>query len=560
MSDSGKPMTKRNNPVAPVAWGPVSVASILGVIAPKMGTCRRAGKVTQVNGNTQKSIKLLLQAAIMATALGAPLAAQAIERGGTLVMAREVEPQTLDPYIPEDNGSIWAIEQICDSLIEPDENGGGLVPGLAKSWDISEDGLTYTFHLRDAKFNDGTPVTAADAAYSVNKATKGVFSWFLTMVEGATAPDDKTVVIKLKERYGGFLSVISVYGLAVVSEKAYTADPIAFGTNPVCAGAFKVERFERGTSLTLVPNEYSWEMGADGKPLPYIDKIEMRYVPDDNSRVLGLQSGDFDVITPLPRNQAATVKSNPELVLEVAPTYTISYVGINHSKKPLDNQKIRLALNYAANRQAILDTVYFGYGELPNSYMPKMNFWSADVPLIPYDIEKAKALVKEAGYDGSPIEIFVTSTSTEERRIATILQQGWQEAGLVVNIVEFEPGAFRPRLSALDYHTAMRGYISDVNDDDELAFYMGNPELPDKAAFSAHQRLEVAPWLSEARVSLDPAVRKDLYAKVQATLYNDGYSVPLNFSPALSARYAKVQDFKTLTTGWWWFKRAWLKQ
>ena len=159
--------------------------------------------------------------------------------------------------------------------------------------------------------------------------------------------------------------------------------------------------------VVLVPNPHYWRKGADGKPLPYLDKVVLKYVPESNSRVLGLQNGDFDAITRRAAQPGGSVKAMDGVTLEVSPSYRLDYVYLNHAKKPLDDKRIRLALNYAANREAIMKAVYFGYGEIPNSYMPKVNFWSDKVATIPYDIEKAKALVKEAGYDGTPIQLMV---------------------------------------------------------------------------------------------------------------------------------------------------------
>jgi peptide/nickel transport system substrate-binding protein len=133
----------------------------------------------------------------------------------------------------------------------------------------------------------------------------------------------------------------------------------------------------------------------------------MLFVPESNTRVLGLKNGDYDAISTVGFNQAKSLEAGGDLVLEAQPIFRLDYVYLNHSKKPLDNKKIRLALNYAANREAILKAVYFGFGELPNSYMPVVNFHSKSVPLLPYDINKAKQLVQEAGYDGTPIKLMV---------------------------------------------------------------------------------------------------------------------------------------------------------
>ncbi|MEI7466528.1 MAG: ABC transporter substrate-binding protein, partial [Burkholderiales bacterium] len=364
------------------------------------------------------------------------------KRGGTLIFARPEEPQTMDPFVPGDNGSIYAIEQVCDSLVEPDATGDGLRPGLAESWEVSEDKLTYTFKLRDAKFSNGKPVTSADVLFSLKKA--GADSSPLAMlyepIKSTEALDDKTVRITLKRPYTPVLSALSAYNAAIVSKEAYEAGAEAFGQKPVCAGAFVVEEYARGSRLVLARNPDYWEKGKDGQALPYVDKVEMRYVPDSNARVLGLRNGDFDAIASVPFNQAESLKGAADIRLEQVPIFRLDYVFMNHKAKPLDSKDLRLALNHAADREAIMKVVYFGYGEVPNSYMPKVNFHSDGVERIPYDIEKAKALVKSSGYKGQTLKIMVDTGNATSKQVATILQQGWTEAGVKSEIVEFDVG------------------------------------------------------------------------------------------------------------------------
>lgn len=328
--------------------------------------------------------------------LSAPVHADDIKRGGTLVMARPDEPLTFDPFIPGDNGSIYAIEQVCDALVEADDTGLGLRPGLAESWEISADGLTYIFKIRDAKFSNGDPVTVDDVVFTLKTLSdpSKYLAFVLKPVKAISAVDDKHVKIELSEPYAPLLSALSAYAASIVQKKAYEASPENFGTSPMCAGPFAVQSYERGSTVVLKANPYYWDKGADGKPLPYLDSVELRYVPESNSRVLGLKNGDYDIISTVAFNQAKSLEADSNLVVEATPIFRLDYVYLNHQKKPLDNKDFRLALNYAADREAVLKAVYFGYGETPNSYMPKVNFHSDAVKLIPHDLEKAKELVK----------------------------------------------------------------------------------------------------------------------------------------------------------------------
>lgn len=496
----------------------------------------------------------------LATLTASLAQAEDVKRGGTLIMARPDEPLTFDPFIPGDNGSIYAIEQVCDALVEADASGLGLRPGLAESWEVSADGLTYDFKIRDAKFSNGEPVTTEDVVFTLNtlRDPAKYLAFVLNPVESVTATDASHVQIKLKQPYAPLLSALSAYAASIVNKKAYEASPENFGTKPLCAGPFAVESYERGSTVVLKANPYYWDMGADGKPLPYLEGIELRYVPESNSRVLGLRNGDYDIISTVAYNQAKSLEGDSNLVVESTPIFRLDYVYLNHQKKPLDNRDFRLALNYAADREAILKAVFFGYGELPNSYMPKVNFHSNDVPLIPYDLEKAKELVKASGYDGAPIQIMVDTGNAPSRQVATILKQGWEQAGINSEIVEFDVGTAWT-MTTKGEHQAYVSYItSDINDTDELATIQADVNAGSNAFFSWYDNKDVQTWLNEARAAGDPAKRAELYAKAQAQAYGDGYSVPLNFAPVINGSQSYVKGFKQLANGWWWLKDVWL--
>ena len=500
-------------------------------------------------------------ALVACATLTLPAVADGIKRGGTITIGRPEEPLTLDPFIPSDNGSIYAIAQICEPLVSADKDGTGLVPGLAKSWAVSDDGLTYTFTLRDGlKFSDGKPLTGADVKFSLNKVMDpaAAYGFAFAPVASVEAPNDLTVKITLKQPYTPILSALSLFSASVVEKAAYEASPEKFGANPICAGPFKVDSYERGSQLVLVPNTYYWDKGEDGKPLPYVDKVILRYMPDSNSRVLGLQNGDLDAALALPLNQAQAVKSSDGISLEVAPSYRLDYVYLNHTAKPLDDKRIRLALNYATNHDALMKAVYFGYGEVPNSFMPKVNYWSANVTSLPYDLTKAEALVKEAGYDGTPIKLMVDTGNAASRQTATILQSTWKKIGLNVEIVEFDSGTAFGMTQKGDFQAYVSYITSDINDSDELATLEADGTGSTKSFFSNFNDPDVTKLLADARAEPDTTKRAALYEKIQSVVYNDGYSVPLNFLPYVNGYRTDVQNWKNITVGWWWLKNMWL--
>jgi peptide/nickel transport system substrate-binding protein len=207
-----------------------------------------------------------------------------------------------------------------------------------------------------------------------------------------------------------------------------------------------------------------------------------------------------------------------------------------------------------------MKAVYFGYGELANSFMPKVNFWSADVPAIPYDLAKAEALVKEAKYDGTPIQLMISTGNSASRQIATILQSAWAKVGLNTEIIEYDSGTSFGMVQKGDYQAYVSYITSDINDSDELATVQADYNGPTKSFFSFYKNDEVLGLLAKARQESDDAKRAALYAKIQEIVYNDGYSVPLNFLPYVNGYQSKVQNWRNIAVGWWWLRDMWIDQ
>jgi peptide/nickel transport system substrate-binding protein len=502
---------------------------------------------------------VVLAIGILAAAMS--LFAEEARRGGTLTVARPDEPMTFDPFLPSDNGSISAIAQVCEPLLLVDAPGTGLEPGLAASWTASPDRLTYTFALREGvQFSDGKPMIADDVVFSLHKAMDPVapYSFAFAPVRSVEKIDGRHVRITLKSSYTPLLSALSLFAASIVEKEAYLKDPDAFGVSPVCTGPFRVQSYERGSRVVLVPNPYYWRTGTDSKPLPYLDKVVLKYIPDNNSRVLELRNGDVDVALNVPFNLASLLESMKGISLEVSPSYRLDYVYLNHTRKPLDDKRIRLAMNYSANRVAIMKVVYFGYGQIPNSFTPKVNFWSPDVAQIPYDPQKAAALVREAGYDNTPVHLMVDTGNTPSRQIATILQSAWTQIGLKVDIVQYDGGTAFDMIQKGDYQAYVSYITSDINDSDEMTTLEGDRNGATNGFFSWYKNDAVLALIAEARQSSSHANRAALYARIQDIVYHDGYSVPLNFVPYVNGYRCRVRNWRNIAVGWWWLSQVWV--
>ena len=487
-------------------------------------------------------------------------AADEIKRGGTLNLARYMEPQTLNPNKTPENGCLWVMNQVAEALITVDETGRGLKPGIAESWTISPDKLVYTFKLREAKFSNGEPVTAEDVVFSLDRARdpENMFGWLYPAFDSVEAVDSKTVRVTLAEPNAAILSTLSFVPGAIFQKSSCEADLEACDDAPICSGPFMVKEFTRGVRVVLVRNPYYWDKGADGLPLPYLDQVNILYIPESGARVMGLRKGEFDAITHLPLNLVETLEKVSGIKVEVAPSYRVDMIYLNHKKAPLNDKRIRLALNYATDHEAIRKVVYHGYGEIPNSYMEPINFHSDEVASIPFDLEKAKSLIKEAGYDGTPIELLVAAGHANERKVVSMLQQSWTQAGLKVDLVEVDEGTLVTKIVGSDFQAGLAYWTSDIPDEDEATGSMADINAGGVASWCGYDNPRAAELAKAGRMELDPEKRRPIYVELQKMIYNDALSVPIIYPPYVNAYRDYVKNWATLATGWWWLKDVWL--
>ena len=355
----------------------------------------------------------------------------------TLIMANAVKVDTLDPAQNALNESIWMDQNIYSRLVQTDPTGTKILPDLATSWDISSDGLTYTFHLRDAKFSDGTPVTAQDAAWSINRAKNldGGWGFLITAVTSITASDAKTVVIKLsKPKHAPLLADLAIYAFAVLPQKQVTAQGDAVLHQPVGSGPFMVTAYNPDTEVdfTRNPNFYG--------PAPKITNLKILIVTNDNTRVLDLQAGKVDVIENPPGNLLSQIGPNPKLQVDLFPSTRVDFIQMSGKDQYFKNEKVRQAVKYALDLNAINKLAYQGNAVPATSFMPyKMLFWNASLPAVTQDVAKAKQLLSDAGFpNGFTTNLITTSGDAAGQAEAVVMKDALSKIGITVNIESYE--------------------------------------------------------------------------------------------------------------------------
>ena len=311
---------------------------------------------------------------------------------GTFTIGWPISPQGFDPPGAPDNPSIWVLVNIYDQLLRTGNDGTSLKPDLATSWDISKDGKTYTFHLRpNVTFHDGSKLTSGDVKFSLDRARdpKELWSYLLTEIDHITTPNANTVTVSLKFPWAPFLSDVAFFGTAIYPA-AYFKKVGANGlsAHPIGSGPYELESFKSGQSTILKKNPNYW--AAAGYPQ---QRIEFDVIPNDNTRLLQLESGQLDVDNVLAPNLVAPLKGNANASVRLDPSTITKYLQPNHLVKPFGDLKVRQALNHAIDRQALTRAIYYGYASPASSFMAKgVIDWNPTLQPPTYDLALAKRL------------------------------------------------------------------------------------------------------------------------------------------------------------------------
>ncbi|GIK97067.1 MAG: diguanylate cyclase [Alphaproteobacteria bacterium] len=494
----------------------------------------------------------LLAAALLAVSAGAALA------DNVLRIAREQDSTTFDPIFTILAPDVWVLNQFYSTLVRANADATDIVPDLAESWEIAPDGLTYTFHLRDAKFSDGTEVKASDVAFSLARVRDEEASPMRSLYQVISAietPDDRTVVLKLERPYTPLMSALAMFAASIVPEHAVKEHGEAFGENPVGSGAFVLKEWRRGDRVVLERNPHYWEAG-----LPKLDGIEWIYVPNDNTRMLKLTAGEVEAATFVPWNQIKDLQGDSNIKVQLDKSTRMDHILVNHDHAPLDNKNVRQALNMAIDQQAIVDVVTFGYGTPANSFFPLDGmYYNPDNPRYPYDPEKAKAILEAEGVDGLSLDFVLVSGDSAHDQIGVLVKDQLAKVGVDVNIVKMEGGQQWDALIAGEYDIGVMWWVNDIFDPDQKAQFCVSGDPENRSYYTNYKNPKVTELVTAAAVELDPAKRKEMYYEIQRLAKDDVHWIDLYYSPFRNASRANVHGFVQNPLGRYMLETAYIE-
>ncbi|MGE0150887.1 MAG: ABC transporter substrate-binding protein [Parvibaculaceae bacterium] len=478
----------------------------------------------------------------LATLLGATVLPAPADAGGVLKIAREQGSTTFDPIYTILAPDVWVLNQFYSTLVRANADATGIEPDLAESWEASPDGKTYTFHLRDAKFSDGTPVKASDVAFSLKRVRddeKAPMRGLYAMMSDVATPDDRTVVITLSQPAPAFMSTLAMFASSIVPQHAVEAEGERFGEKPIGSGAFVLKEWKRGDRVVLEKNPNYWEAG-----LPKLDGIEWIYVANDNTRMLKLTAEEVDAATFVPWNQIKELQANPKIQVQLDKSTRMDHILVNHSHAPLDKKAVRQALNMGIDQDAIVDAVTFGFGTKANSFFPLDGMdYNKDNPNYPHDPEKAKAMLEKAGVKDLSLDFVIVSGDSAHEQIAILVKDQLAKIGVNINIVKMEAGQQWDALVAGDYDLGLMWWVNDIFDPDQKAKFCVYGDKENRSYYTNYKNPVVTKLVDQASVELDPQKRRELYFEIQRIVKDDVHWIDLYYSPFRNASLKSVTGF-----------------
>jgi peptide/nickel transport system substrate-binding protein len=482
-----------------------------------------------------------------------------IQRGGDVIIARTQESLGMDNTDVFDNESIWIFQQMFESLYTVSEDGKSVKPWLATGYDLSPDQLTYTFHLRKGvKFHTGQEMTSADVKFSIDAARQADNGWaFIDLaIKKVDAPDPYTVVVTTKYKWAPLVADIALFNNAVLPKDYGGMTKKQFYDAPVGTGPFKWDHWTHGQEIKLVKNANYWQKGK-----PYLDSVTWTTVPTDATRELQLKGGQVQVDEFPPFSSIDTLKQTPGVTMTLFPSTRTDYMPFNFKVKPFDDPHVRRAISLAVDRQALVDSVLFGYGDPANSFMPpQVPYYDKSSPGLQYDMTAAKAEMAQSSVpNGFSFEQTVGSGVDIEAQVAQVLQQSLKQLNIDMKIRKVDPSVEFAQQQKFDYQMTFAYWTMDIADPDELVSFAVDNKTAGSFFTDYNDPQQVA-WTKQAQSTFDPAQRQALYSQIQKKAAEDAFMVFLWYSPYRYAYSDKLQGFLVYPTGNYHMEDVWLKQ
>ena len=469
------------------------------------------------------------------------------KQGGVIRIARLSESDSLDPHKSSLLAAHEIMTQIFDPLIQLDGE-GTVYPFLAESWEFTNDNKTLTFTLKDGiTFHDGSPFNAQTVAWTVerhlNPETASPTSWMLGPVERVEVIDDLTVAYHYTDAFVPLWVGLSYSYGAPLSQSAVEAAGDEFGRNPVGTGPFKFVSWEPDQGITLEANQdRTWGSAFHShEGPPYLDGAQYIIYPEDATRIAALQSGDVDMTAgsdAVPIDQLGRLENTAGLKVVTAPAAGVNYTYINTSLPPLDDVRVRQAINYAVDKEKLIQLVLGGNAEVSRTPVGSAfaSVYTDEVTHYDYDLEKAQELMAEAGQaDGFDLTYYLLDGDIF-RRIGEVVKEDLAQININVELQSLPVAEMVAKGGEAD--AGMYYFWYTYSDADIVYQLLKSGEA---FAWSYAENEELNQLIAEQRLEFDLDERAALYARIQQIAVDEAYWLFLYETKYATAMQENVQ-------------------
>lgn len=476
---------------------------------------------------------------------GGYVSAQESEDGGTLIFNNTSNPSGLDPQITGAVVSWYIVDNVFDRLLRLDPETSEPAPSLAESYEVSEDGLTYTFTLRSGvTFHNGRELTSEDVKYSFERImdpeVPAVAKGYFSALESIETPDELTVVLNYTEPFAPLLLALTRLETAIVPREE-VENTEQWEVQPTGSGPFIIESNVQDEAVVLVRNENYWEEG-----LPYLARVEHRIIPQSETAVANIRTGDIHV-TSIPQQDYETLSNVDGVRAELITSALWPHLSMNTQVPPFDNLQVRQAIRVGFNREDILQAAFYNTGIISNTMLPEGNPFRAEVEGWGYDPDLARELLAEAGYaDGFSATMRIINSSPWAIASSQIVQAYLGELGIQIEIEQIESTTwFSEVFSNSEFEMSMVAHTSKVDPDLSMLDILHSGDLGTKN-YTQFSDPEMDDLLDRGRVALDQEERMEIYAEAQRIFVERSGYVVLNLQEETWALRDNVENFLLL--------------
>lgn len=499
----------------------------------------------------KKIMALALSAALIAVALtgcgSSAASSTASKSNDTLIYAQGAEPRGLDPALVDDGESAKVMSNIYEGLLKYNKDSTKVAPSLAKSWDVSPDGLSYTFHLQEGvKFQDGTDFNADAVKVNIDRqlppqVTKDMAyaSFVYGSVKNVEVVDKNTVKINLKSPSTPFLSNLAMIMAApMISPKALKDNNNNVNQAPVGTGPYKFVKWDKDQDIVLVRNDQYWGTKALTK------NVIFKFIKDNSARVVALNNGEADVIDGIDATVVKQITGAGNKIFK-APGMNINYMAYNTSRKPFNDQKLRAAISQAINVPELVKSLYQGYSEPATSILPTfMDGYDKSISQVAYDPDAAAKTLKAAGLTSVHM---ITYTNPRPYNAATgqVLAEAIQgylsKVGVTVKMDSYDWTTYKQKLKAGDYDIAFYGWTGDNGDPDNFMNLLADDDPTMNIALYKNDQFNSL--IAKGLATPAGDARNAIYTQLEKIAAADAVWLPISHAQTLCAYRPNVQNF-----------------